>query len=262
MARVLLTALLVVMVSVFVGCAPVDTGVSRRLPSGNGAALPENINIDKASEADIVEQMAVSRDAYRQGLGLLVQYYAKAGYNMKLKWARKELAALDAMPRYSYIIEAGVAGPDLRASASIATANNLFAEGDRLERQGGMFGLIKNNNTLRLALSKFQSVISRYPTSDKIDDAAYQAGYITEYFKDYQIALVYYQRAYQWDARTPYPARFREAHVLDVQLHRRAEALDAYQRALSSVRQGEHRDWVSYAKKRVAVLTKSVKPER
>jgi len=262
MARVLVTALLIGMVSVFVGCAPVDTGTSRWLPRGNGDTPPGNININKASEADIVEQMAASRDAYRQGLEVLVQYYAKAGYNMKLKWARKELSALGAMPRYSYIIEAGVAGPDLRASDSIGAANNLFADGDRLERQGGMFGLLKNNNTLRLSLVKFKSLISRYPTSDKIDDAAYQAGYITEYFRDYQIALVYYQRAYQWDARTPYPARFREAHILDVQLHRRAEALDAYQRALSSVSQGEHRDWVSYAKKRVAALTKTVKPEQ
>lgn len=262
MARLVLTALLTVIVTISVGCAPMNTGTSRILPNEPGTQPVEPIDVSTASETDIVEQMVVSRNAYRQGLELLVRYYTKVGHNVKLKWAQKELASLERAPRYDFIIEAGIAGEHLRASVSISPANYLFVDGQNLEKKGGMYSLFKNDNTLRLALSKYKALISKYPSSDKIDDAAYRAGCVTEYFRDYKIALVYYQRTYQWDAQTPYPARFREAHILDVQLRRRSEALTAYQRALGSVKGGEHHNWVSFAKRRVAVLTKTVVPER
>ena len=56
---------------------------------------------------------------------------------------------------------------------------------------------------LRAALRKYGELISQYPTSDKIDDAAYKMARIHEGFGDYTIALAFYQRAYQWDAATP-----------------------------------------------------------
>jgi len=262
MARVVLTALLAIIVSISVGCAPMETGRSRLLPVEPGTVRVEKIDVGQANETDIVEQMVASRDAYRQGLEVLVQYYTQVGHHVKHEWAKKELASLESAPRYDFIIEAGIAGENLRASDSISPANYLFLDGQNLEKQGGIYGIFKNDNTLRLALGKYKTLISKYPTSDKIDDAAYRAGYITEYFKDYKIALIYYQRAYQWDPQTPYPARFREANILDTQLRRRSEALTAYQRALASVKEGEHHNWVSFAKRRVAALTKTVVPER
>jgi tetratricopeptide (TPR) repeat protein len=106
-----------------------------------------------------------------------------------------------------------------------------------------------------LALETYNELIDKYPSSDKIDDAAFRAGRICEYFKDYTIALKYYQRTYQWDPETVYPARYKAAYILDVIQHRRAEALKTYQQALEkedlSVKQRE------FVEERVKALTKS-----
>ena len=115
---------------------------------------------------------------------------------------------------------------------------------------------VKNSNTLRLALNKYSLLIKRYSTSDKIDDAAFQAGYIHEHFKEYSIALTYYQRAYQWDARTPHPARFRAAYILDKRLHRKADAIEMYEQALAA--EGtQWLKWREFAADRVKSLTKT-----
>ena len=98
-------------------------------------------------------------------------------------------------------------------------------------------------------------VITDYPTSDKIDDAAYRAGQIYEHFKDYQIAAVYYQRTFQWDDNTPYPARFKAAYVLDKHLHMRKEALAVYR--LAVLRESRYEGNTEYARKRILQITES-----
>ena len=52
---------------------------------------------------------------------------------------------------------------------------------------------------------------------------------------DYKLALLYYQRTYQWDPETSYPARFKAAFILDRQFHQRDEALKLYQEALQLI---------------------------
>ena len=93
------------------------------------------------------------------------------------------------------------------------------------------FVVLKDENLLRMALDKYNQLISKFPTSDKIDDAAFRAAGIYEHFKDYSIAVQYYQRTYQWDPQTIYPAKYKAAFILDQRLHRRAEALQLYQDA-------------------------------
>jgi tetratricopeptide (TPR) repeat protein len=85
---------------------------------------------------------------------------------------------------------------------------------------------------MQLALNKCNDLIQEYPTSDKIDDAAYLAGEIHEYFGDYSIALLYYKRAVQWNANTPHPACYRAARILDYKLTDRGQALQLYREAL------------------------------
>jgi tetratricopeptide (TPR) repeat protein len=184
--------------------------VPRSEMSGGAAAA---VNIAEAGEADIVEQVSDNRQAYQQGLELLVKYYTRTGNNMKLEWARKELAALDTMPKYKYILEASVAPANLKASTLIPEADTLYSDALKLEKKAGLLGFIKNENLLRLALGKYNQLVRKHPYSDKIDDAAYRAGGIYEHFKDYTIALLYYQRAYQWDPDTTHPARFKAAYA-------------------------------------------------
>jgi len=257
MARIACTVVLVVLLSVSVGCRGVDEGRGQRLPQSptqryGPAAV---VNVADKSEVDIVEQMAVSRQAYRQGLSLLVAYYTRTGNNMKLQWAQKELDAFNTMPKYDYIV--GPEGRNLKPIASIPAADDLFFEGEAFEKKAGPLPLLKDENSLRLALQKYNEVIKQFPTSDKIDDAAYKAGTIYEYFQDYSIALLYYQSAYQWDPDTIYPARFRAARVLDKDLHRNAEALKLYQEAVQTEgRFDKYREWKEFAERRIREMQK------
>ncbi|MHC4060741.1 MAG: tetratricopeptide repeat protein [Planctomycetota bacterium] len=257
MARTILTAVLVVLLTVLVGCTPVDGGRGRIMPPRTGAWSRSPTVVSEAGEGDAVEQVTANRQAYREALLALIRYYRNTGNHMKLTWAEKEFAALNTMPQYKYIVEASMAGPNLKAIDPIVEADNLYWEARELERKAGILP-IKNTTQLRRALDKYNELISKYPSSDKIDDAAYQAGKIYEHFKDYTIALLYYQRTHQWDPHTPHPARFREARILDQRLHERAKALRAYQAAMESITlEGQHHNWEKYAKKRIAQLTKS-----
>jgi tetratricopeptide (TPR) repeat protein len=258
MARIACTAALIVLLSVSVGCQNVDRGRGQLVPQSStqryGPAAV--LNVADKSEADLVEQMAVSRQAYRQGLQLLVTYYTRAGNNMKLQWAKKELGALDTMEKYFYIVLPGDVG-NLKPVASIPAADDLYYEGEEFEKKAGPLPLLKDENSLRLALQRYNQLIQQYPTSDKIDDAAYKGGVIYEYFQDYSIALLYYQRAFEWDPDTIYPARFRAARVLDQNLHRNAEALKLYQEAVKTEgRFDKYREWREFAERRIREMQK------
>lgn len=253
MAKTVLTAVLIVLLSVLAGCRGADTGASQLLPPRMKAALV--VKAVDASEADIIEQMAIDRQAYRNGLESLMAHYDKTGNNMKLGWAKGEMKKLNKVPQYNYIIEGIVAGPNLKAGPSIAEAELMYIKALRLEKKAKKFVIFTHEDNLRLALDKYNQLIRRHPSSDRIDDAAYKAGRIYEYFKDYTIALLYYQRTYQWDAKTVYPARFRAAHILDKRLRRRAEALKLYQDALKKENLSEERR--EFVEKRIRELTKS-----
>jgi tetratricopeptide (TPR) repeat protein len=259
MARKGCTVILIVLLSVLVGCQNADSGRGQRIPQGRSSALgpAAAVNIADTSEVDLVEKMAVNRQAYRQGLELMVSYYMRTGNNMKLEWAQKELVAFDTMPKYNYIIEPEVAPANLKVSASIPAADDLYYEAEEMDKEAGRLPILKNENQLRLALEKYNEVIRKYPSSDKIDDAAYNAGVIYEYFKDYTIALLYYKRTFQWDPETPHPARFRAARILDKDLHRNAEALQLYQQAVKIEGQfDKYREWKEFAERRIKELQK------
>jgi tetratricopeptide (TPR) repeat protein len=258
MAKIVYTVVLIVLLNVLIGCNSVDSGSAQLVTSGTDQPPAAVVKADIGSENEIIEQVASNREAYRQGLVSLIDYYSRTGNNLKLEWARKELAALETMPRYNYVIEATVAGPDLKASATIAEADELYAKASELQREAERLVVVKDDELLRLALDKYNQLVRRYPTSDKIDDAAFKAAGIYEYFKDYTIALLYYQRAFQWDAATPYPARFKAADILDNRMHRRAEALELYLQALETEgKDAKYRDLKEYAQMRVETLSKS-----
>jgi tetratricopeptide (TPR) repeat protein len=258
MAKTIYTAVLIILLNVLVGCTDVDSGRAQLVPSSTGQPPAAIVKAAVGSEAELIEQVAANRQAYRQGLVSLIDYYGRTGNNLKLEWARKELAALETMPRYNYIIEATVAGPDLKASAIVAEADELYARASELQREGERLVIAKDDELLRLALDKYNQLIRKYPTSDKIDDAAFKAAGIYEYFRDYTIALLYYQRAFQWDAATPYPARFKAAYILDSRMHRRAEALELYLQALQTEgKDARYSTLKDYAQNRVEELSKS-----
>ena len=261
MARKFLAIVFIIAIITITGCNKANTGKSRLVTEetkiSEAAYLPSDI-VD-AAEIDIVEKMAKSRADYRQGLNALINYYNKAGNNMKMNWAKTELQQFDEKAQYNYISEASMAGPQLNAADEIPEANELYAQALELDKKARNLVIIKDSDNLRLALRKYNQLIKNYPTSDKIDDAAYKSARIYEHFKDYEIALVYYQRTYQWNPQTSYPAKYRSAWLLDYHLRRRDQALLLYQEAAKNKNiSATYRD---YADTRAKELTKVIIPE-
>jgi tetratricopeptide (TPR) repeat protein len=259
MTRMFVTAAMIALLTVLVGCQDPNQGRGQMLPQRSlQASTPVPVEVAaSADEIDLVEQMSTQRQAYRASLEKLIRYYDVAGNNEKLSWARTELQALDRIPQYRYIVDAQVLPADLKATAKIQAADDLYAKAMDTERKAGVLPVLKDEELLRAALTQYSELLSQYPTSDKIDDVAYKMAGIHEYFKDYVIALSFYQRAYQWDPATPYPARFKAAFILDSRLHRRAEALQLYQEAI--VKEAQYADYKAFAERRIQELSSSDK---
>jgi tetratricopeptide (TPR) repeat protein len=262
MTRIVTTAAVTLIVIAALGCNS-ETGVSQQLPQrsspyyqGNPSDPPLTVSATTSNEIDLVEKMATHRQEYRRSLEALVQYYNTAGNHQKMSWARQEMESLDRIPQYRYFVVAEMP-ENLRATERIPAADQLYAEAEKLRRDSGwvMPGPFKNEEILRTALDRYSQVITQYPTSDKIDDAAYRMAEIHDYFSDYTLAATAYQRAYQWDPATPFPARFKAAFVLDRKLHNRAEALKIYQEAI--IRESQYTDYKLMAERRVQELNTS-----
>jgi len=257
MARYAVTLTIVLVLSLLAGCGPRFEGAGQMAPPAVlTTPTAEIYDTSPATEAQLVEEVAVSRQSYKQGLEKLVDYYVKSGNNMKLNWAKEELNALNTSPQYRFVIQAEVAGPDLQATASIPGADVLYRDAMAYYTDGRPVVGFVNEGKLRLALERFNQLIAEYPTSDKIDDAAYAAGEIYEYFKDYTIAAMYYTRAFQWDDNTPHPARFKAAYMYDKHLANREKALELYKDYLA--RGPRHQGYKQHAETRVAQIMKEM----
>jgi len=210
----------------------------RTVVGGNPGALTrgDTINLADASEVGLVEEMARHRANYMNYLVALRNYYLQKGISQKAKWAGREMADLKLVKTYAYIVPAEVRQADeARAMESIPEADALFEDGVNYARQGGYHGipLVYDTRKLKMALEKLNQLIRDYPTSDKVDDAAFMCGEIyKEYFNDDERAVVYYQRAWEWDPDTPHPARFQAAVVYDFRLHDRDRALELYHKVM------------------------------
>jgi tetratricopeptide (TPR) repeat protein len=260
MARIVTTAMLIVILNVMAGCGGADKGKGQlKAPRGSTGQM---IEIGSAAETDLIEQVAINRQTYQRAIEMLVGHYENTGNTIKSRWAKKELDSLNKMAQYEYIIDATVTGPELRATASIPEADELYNEAVELHKDAKKLVLIKDKSLLRLALDKYNEVIRRHPTSDKIDDAAFKAGEIYEYFKDYSIALVYFKRTFQWNAANPYPARFRAAAILDEHMRNMGEALGLYQEAIElEAKDGKFGTWKEFAQRRIDEINKVYKPQ-
>ena len=252
MKHAILSTMLIVFLTTLTGCILPDNE-KRFMVEPPEPVILQTTPASAVAEAGMAEKLATKRLAYRQELEALEAYYKNSGNNIKLEWVQKELASIDSAPRYRYIIEAEVAGQNLKAKEAIPEADRIFDKAMKNYRRAQRWVVIASKKRLRLALAGFNKLIKEYPTSDKIDDAAYRAGRIHEHFKDYTIAVLYYKRAFQWDSETIYPARFRAARLLDIHLQQRTEALRLYKEAIEN--EAEHKEFVETAKERIKELT-------
>jgi tetratricopeptide (TPR) repeat protein len=201
----------------------------------------------------MLEQLASSRAAYNTAMEQLVNFYGKSGTFGQADTARKQLADVRSA-QYSYIVEAQVGGPDLRALNSIPAADTLFQQALDTENQARAAVVGFSETKLRQALDQFNQLIKLYPTSNKIGVAAWKAAKAYDDLGDYALAALYYERAAQWDKNLQYPALFRAAYMYDKFLNDRAKALTLYQESLN--REFMNSQYRAYAYNRVIDLGK------
>lgn len=251
------------------GCN-VDSLYQTKAPKGpivsvsetTGARVPveadTGLRIVGQTEVDLVEEMVQHRSAYLQSLENLRDYYRDHGYLTKEGWANHELGGLKKVQTFRYVMDAEIPAQRLRPTESNSDADAMFDHGMELMRKGGHGGLpaLYREKPMIEAVGVFRELIERHPSSDKIDDAAYMLGEIhKEYLKDQeQIAVQWYERAFEWDPATPHPARFQAATVYDYRLHDRDRALELYRLVLAE--ETSKRSNVDFATRRIDQLTK------
>ena len=252
------------------GCNIQGLWADRQSPKGPVASTSDQQRGDVATdgvdlptvdveEVDLVEGVVTHRAAYHQALEHLRQYYQRHGYATKLAWAEFELQGTRNVKPFRYLLDAEVPSERLRSTDQIAEADALYLRGLDLMRRGGHgIPALFRRDLMIEAAELFRDLVMRFPTSDKIDDAAFQAG---EIHKEYlprteTIAVDWYRRAWTWDARTPHPARFQAAVVYDYRLHDRQRALELYQFVVKGETRIESN--VRFAMRRIYELTRDV----
>lgn len=247
MKKVIFSATLIIFAFIFAAYGKRDARFMADKPSPE---VIEQMTPSAATEIALAEELAATRLAYHKQLEKIKSFYEQSGNQLKIEWVERELKSLDSIPRYRYILQAEVAGDKLVAKDSIPKADILYKEAlDIYNRTDLIFPIpvfvgheetafphhvpiFVSKKKLQRALNKCNDLIKDYPTSDKIDDAAYLAGEIHEYFGDYSIAVLYYKRAFQWNPNTPYPARYKAARLEDYKLFDRSQALKLYRESL------------------------------
>ena len=191
-----------------------------------------DLSVAEAEEVDLVEDLVAARTRYHEGLRQLQSYYESRGYPSKAKWAAFELEGLRGVQRFRYLLDAEIPSDALRAVDQIEEADALYEQGLDLMRRGGHgVPAVYRRDRMIEAARVFRELVEQYPTSDKIDDAAFFCGEIHKEYLPGQalLAAKWYERAWTWNPDTPHPARFEAAVVYDYRLQDRDRALELYQ---------------------------------
>ncbi|MCX5670798.1 MAG: hypothetical protein NTU94_05695 [Planctomycetota bacterium] len=233
------------------GQEPRRTAVQKELVEAQVEPQPA-VDLAGMGEVGLVEEVSRTRKAYARALTALKDYYVSRANVAKIQWIDSELAAFDKVPKIQYLVVAELAGPNLRPTRHIEAADQLYKEGINYKDYPAFPPGKKEY--LKVALEKFQTIIEKYPESDKIADAAFRMGEIYGgwYFEDWARAVQSYERCWQWDPATPNPALFNAAKIYDDKLKNRVKAVELYNRVVAESKIEDH---VNQAQDRIRALT-------
>jgi hypothetical protein len=198
---------------------------------------PRETDLRGVGEVGIAEEVIRARKAYDRALLALRDHYTARGTAVKLGWVDSEIQAFDKVPKIQYLTVAEIAGPNLRPIRRIEAADQLYEEGMQNKNYPAMPFPMSNPGKdayLKKALEKFQTIIEKYPESDKIDDAAFRMGEIYGgwYFNDPTRAVECYERCWTWNPKTESAALFNAAKIYEEKLNNRTKAVELYNRVL------------------------------
>ncbi len=230
--------------------------MSSEQPAERRSSEGVDVSIVQRRETDLVESVLAHRAAYRGNLEELRRYYRERGYATKEFWASFEISGLSKVKQFRYLMDAEIPSDLLRAAEEIPEADALYEQGVAAMQKGGHgVPVFYRREAMLEAVEIFRNLIELYPSSDKIDDAAFMCGEIhKEYLPNQEtLAVKWYERAWTWDPHTPHPARFEAAVVCDYRLHDRDRALELYQSVLTE--ELDDKSNLRFATRRIRKLT-------
>jgi tetratricopeptide (TPR) repeat protein len=182
----------------------------------------------KGTDFEQVERLLAARREYQVVLEGLRAHYIAAGDIERARWAEEELVQFHRIPKHAFRLELDVPPPTLQANYNIPEANDLYRRA-MLFKDKGVWSSDYLDNQRRAELL-FQQMLTNYPQSDKISDAAYQLGdiYESKSYRQYDRAAAYFERCFQWNPKTQFDARLRAARLYDRYLNERNRAIEIY----------------------------------
>jgi hypothetical protein len=185
-------------------------------------------NAKGADELELVERLMMARRDYQKMLEQLRSYYLSNGHDPeKARWAEEELRQYHRIPKQAFRLELDVPPPTLHATVNIPEANSLFIRAMSYKGKGSGVDFVDNQRRAELL---FQQLLTQYPQSTKIGDAAYQLGDIYEAkpYRQYLRAAAYFERCVEWNPTTNLDGRLRAARLYDRQNLNRGKAVELY----------------------------------
>ncbi len=197
-----------------------------QVPSAPKAPAPPKKPAGKG-DVEIVERLLAARKEYQLTLEALRAHYIATGDIERAHWAEDELIQFHRILKHPYRLELDVPPPTLQAATNVPEANELYRRAMLFKDKGMGTAYVDNQRRAELLL---QQMLTNYPQSDKISDAAYQLGdiYESKAFRQYPRAASYFERCFQWKPNTNFDARLRAARLYDRHLNERNRALEIY----------------------------------
>src|SRR5262249_52377189 len=204
-----------------------------------------------ATDIDLVERVLAGRREYQRSLEQLRTHYVSAGDVERARWAEDELRQFHRINKHAYRLELDVPPPTLQAAQNVPEANELYRRAMTYKDRGWGNDYVDNQHRAEIL---FQQLLTNYPQSDKIDDAAFQLGEIYEsrVYKQYRRAGQYFERCFQWNPNTQFDARLRAARIYDRHLMERGKAIELYREVASHETDPKQ---LQEARKRIAELS-------
>ncbi len=139
-------------------------------------------------------------------------HYIGSGDIERARWAEEELVQYHRISKHAYCLALELPPPTLRGDYNIPEANELYRQALKFKDKGWGQDAIDNQHRAELL---YQQLLTNYPQSDKISDAAYQLGdiYESKAFRHYERAAAYFERCFQWNPKTHFDARLRRPAV-------------------------------------------------
>lgn len=205
----------------------------------------------KVSDVPLVERLLAARKEYQVTLESLRKHYIQVGDIERARWAEDELMQYHRIAKQVFRLELDVPPPTLKAQQNVPEANRLYREAMAYKDKGWGTDYIDNQRRAELLLQK---ILTDYPQSNKISDAAFQLGdiYESKAFRQYQRAGAYYERCFEWNKNTQYDARIRSARLYERQLNNRGKAAAIYREIITHETNDRH---IEEARRRLEELS-------